>query len=298
MRVGVVAHQGKTLGAGLSELRQALFDSGITDPAWYEVPKSRKAPKKVRRALRDDPDVLFVWGGDGMVQRCLDAVVAAGSDVAVAIVPAGTGNLLATNIGIPRDIAACVKIGLNGTRCRLDVGKVNGERFAVMAGVGFDALMSRDTSSALKDRIGRAAYILAGARHLRDTDLVRARVDIDGKKWFKGRVGCVLVGNVGALFGGVTVFEHARPDDGRLEVGVVTARGALEWLRALGSTAAGSPERSPFVEMTSAKKIDIHLDQRVAYELDGGDRTPAKHVRIRVVPGAVVVCVSPENDSL
>ena len=61
------------------------------------------------------------------------------SDVAIDR-PAGTANLLATNLGIPRDIAACVEIGLRGMRRRLDAGTVNGERFAVMAGIGFDAL--------------------------------------------------------------------------------------------------------------------------------------------------------------
>ena len=131
----------------------------------------------------------------------------------------------------------------------------------------------------MKARIGRAAYILAGAKHLRDTNLARARVDVDGKKWFRGRIGCVLIGNVGSLFGGVTVFENARPDDGRLEIGVVTAKGALQWIRALASTAAGTPERSPFVEMTSGQKFDIRLDRPVAYELDGGDRPPAKRLR-------------------
>jgi diacylglycerol kinase (ATP) len=295
MKVAVIAHAGKQLGAGLGDLRQALFDSGITDPTWIEVPKSRKAPKQLGRALLDRPDVLFVWGGDGMVQRCIDTVATSDADVAVAIVPAGTGNLLAANLGIPRDIAACVKIGLNGGRRRLDVGKVNGERFAVMAGVGFDALMSRDTSTRLKRHIGRAAYIVAGAQHLGDTNRARTRVEVDGKKWFKGRIGCVLVGNVGSLFGGVTVFADAQPDDGRLEVGVVTAKGALQWIRALGRTAAGTPERSPFVELTSGRKIDIRLDRRVAYELDGGVRPATKRLKIQVIPAAVTVCIAAED---
>jgi diacylglycerol kinase (ATP) len=294
VKVAVVAHRGKTLGAGLSELRQALFDSGVTDPLWFEVDKSRKAAKRMKRALRDGPDVLFVWGGDGMVQRCIDA--SAGSDVPIAIVPAGTANLLATNLGIPRDIAACVEIGLRGTRRHLDAGKVNGERFAVMAGVGFDALMIRDADGSLKNHLGRAAYIVTGARHLR-TPRVRARIKVDEKKWFRGPIGCVLVGNVGSLFGGVTVFDHAQPDDGRLEVGVVTAKGATQWIRALARTAVGAPEQSPFVEMTSGRKVDIRLDCRIPYEVDGGDREPTKRLRVRVAPGAVTVCVAAEEEN-
>ena len=67
------------LGGGLSELRQTLAASGVNDPLWFEVPKSAKAPKCVRKAIKQGVDLLFVWGGDGMVQRCIDA--AAGSGV-------------------------------------------------------------------------------------------------------------------------------------------------------------------------------------------------------------------------
>ncbi len=85
-RVAVVAHTGKTFGGGLDELRKLLFDAGIADPLWFEVDKSRKAPKKARRALDEGAGRVLVWGGDGMVQRCADAV--AGSGTPIAIVPA------------------------------------------------------------------------------------------------------------------------------------------------------------------------------------------------------------------
>ena len=96
---------------------------------------------------------MFAWGGDGMVQRCVD--VLAGTEASLAIIPAGTANLFATNLGIPKDIQQAVALGLRGERRRLDVGRFNGERFAVMAGAGFDAAMIRDAGS-LKDRLGRA----------------------------------------------------------------------------------------------------------------------------------------------
>jgi hypothetical protein len=85
-RVAVVAHAGKSFGGGLAELRAVLAREGFTDPLWYEVAKSRKAPKCARRALTDGAEVIFVWGGDGMVQRCIDAV--AGTEAVLAILPA------------------------------------------------------------------------------------------------------------------------------------------------------------------------------------------------------------------
>src|SRR5258705_11813381 len=137
MEVAVIPHARKTLGGGLAELRRALDAAGVSDPFWCEVAKSSKAPAQVRRALDEGAELIIAWGGDGMVQRCVD--VLAGSAVSLAIIPAGTANLFATNLGIPRDIEQAVAIGLYGDRRSLDVGRFNGERFAVMAGVGFDA---------------------------------------------------------------------------------------------------------------------------------------------------------------
>ena len=116
--------------------------------------------------------------------------------MAVGIVPAGTANLLATDLGIPQDIEAAVDIALHGRRRAFDLGAVNGERFAVMAGVGFDARMIRDADSSLKARVGRAAYVWTGARNL-GADAVPTTVTVDGTAWFEGDATCVLVGNVG-----------------------------------------------------------------------------------------------------
>lgn len=286
--VAVVAHTGKSFGGGLPELRDALAAEGVTDARWYEVPKSRKAPKQVERALEAGTDLLFVWGGDGMVQRCLDAIGDDGPDVA--IVPAGTANLLAKNLGIPRDIGEAVRIGLHGARRRLDTGRINGERFAVMAGVGIDALMIRDADAGLKDRIGRVAYIATGAQHLGDRRS-RMTVRVGDTRWFRGEASCVVFGNVGRVLGGMTVFPEALPDDGRLEVGVVTAKGLLEWGRALGRTAIGEPGSSPFVHTASGTSFEIRLERKVPYELDGGDRPATKRIRVSIEPASVSICV-------
>ncbi|HLM17686.1 MAG TPA: diacylglycerol kinase family protein, partial [Acidimicrobiia bacterium] len=163
--IAVVAHARKKLGGGLVELRRVLGDAGFEDPAWFEVAKSKFAPDCVRQAIDGGADLLFVWGGDGMVQQCIDAV--GDAPVVLAILPAGTGNLLAHNLGIPIDLAQAVEVGLHGAHRTIDVGRVNGERFAVMAGTGLDALMIRDADRALKDRFGRVAYVWTGAKHLR-----------------------------------------------------------------------------------------------------------------------------------
>ena len=290
-KVAVVAHRGKTVGGGLPELRDALAAAGVDDPLWYEVPKSKKAPKRVQRALEQGADLLFVWGGDGMVQRSIDAL--GDSGVPLAIVPAGTANLLATDLGIPTDIAEAVAVGLHGARRTLDTGRINGERFAVMAGTGFDAHMIRDAGKKMKRRVGKAAYLWTGARHLRG-DLVRMRIRIDGEDWHDGPASCLLVGNIGTILGGVEAFPDARPDDGRLEVGLVTADGAVQWARVLTRMAVGDPTKSPLTRNTRAKKVNVKLDRKIPYELDGGDRPETKRLKIRIEPCSITVCVPEE----
>jgi YegS/Rv2252/BmrU family lipid kinase len=294
MKVAVIAHAGKSFGGGLPELRRTLRAEGIEDPFWVQVPKSKKAPAQVQRALDDGAELIFAWGGDGMVQRCVD--VLAGSGVGLAIVPAGTANLFASNLGIPQDIEQAVAIGLNGNRREIDVGKFNGERFAVMAGAGFDAAMIRDAGGR-KDRFGRAAYIWTGAKNLRLKPF-RAKVEVDGAEWFKDKATCILFGNVGKLFGGIEAFEDARVDDGKLEVGVVTADGVLDWSRMITRAVAGSVAQSPFAQTTKARDVRVKLSRKVVYELDGGDRTKVKSFRVRVEPGAIRVCVPSTREEL
>ena len=289
----MVAHSGKSLGGGLNELRRVLADAGYRRPLWYEVPKSRKAPKAVRRAVKKGAQLLFVWGGDGMVQRCIDAL-AGHEKVELAILPAGTANLLATNLRIPAHVGKAVHVGLHGTRRKLDVGVMNGERFAVMAGTGFDAIVMSKTDAALKKRLGRIAYVRSGLDALR-AKAVRMTVHVDGRVWFTGKASAALVGNFGRIMGGFTVFPRASASDGLLEVGVVTASSIGQWLRVLARVAGGRPDRSPFVEMTRGKEIVVELGRTLAYELDGGVRTAVRRLEVRVQAGAVTLCVPPRT---
>jgi diacylglycerol kinase (ATP) len=291
--IAVVAHQKKNLGGGLDELRSVLAERGYPDPLWYEAPKSRDAPRLARKALAEGAELLFVWGGDGTVQRCVDAL--AGKEIDLAILPAGTANLFAHNLGIPIDLTGAVDIGLKGDRRRLDVGVLNGERFAVMAGVGYDAIMMRDADDKLKGHFGRLAYVWTGVRatHMKAR---KVRIDVDGKKWFKGKVTCVLLGQMGTLAGGIVAFPDARADDGLLEVAAVTAENALEWTRVLSRLVVDDVKHSPLTHVTRGRSIDIRLDTPTPYEVDGGARKAKKRLRARCEPGAITVCVPSSTD--
>jgi diacylglycerol kinase (ATP) len=293
-KIAVVAHAGKTFGGGLAELRQELEKQGVDRPLWFEVPKSKKAPQRVQKALDDGADLIFAWGGDGTVQRCLD--VMAGTDATLAVVPAGTANLFASNLGIPQDIAEAVRIGLHGQRRKIDVGRIEGERFGVMAGAGLDARMIRDADGTLKDRLGRLAYLWTGVKNARASTF-RAQIVVDGTQWYEGEASLVLAGNLGEIFAGVEAFEDAKPDDGELELGVVRAEGLVEWARTAARAAVGKPSDSPFVQQTRARTVGVKLDRKVPYELDGGARDPVKRFEVEVEPAAIAVCVPNGGES-
>ena len=287
-RIAVIAHNGKTLGGGLPELRTVLERRGVTDLLWREVAKSRFAPKQIRCALEEKAELIFVWGGDGMVQQCID--VAAGSKVPLAIIPAGTANLLATNLGIPKEIEAAVEIGLAGNLRSIDVGRLNGERFAVMAGAGFDARMIGDADGKLKERVGRVAYILTGAKNIRQKPF-GVKIKADGATWYEGDASCILLGNVGKLLGGIEAFEDAYPDDGMLELGVVSAEGVRQWAGTMVRAVVGTTSKAPHAQTTKVRSVRIKMDRKVPYEIDGGARKKVRTLRVKIEPDAVQLCV-------
>jgi diacylglycerol kinase family enzyme len=155
--------------------------------------------------------VVLAWGGDGTVRRCIG--VLAGSDVRWAS-SRRDREPLRDEPRDPEGHRRAVAAGLQGTRRKLDVGRFGKERFAVMAGAGFDAAMIRD-ADALKERIGRAAYVWSGSRHLRE-EAFDAEIEVDGTDWFEGRATLHPAGQPGRRLRGVEVFPDARPDDGML----------------------------------------------------------------------------------
>jgi YegS/Rv2252/BmrU family lipid kinase len=290
-RVAVVAHNKKTIGGGFPELRRVLEEREI-DPMWFEVSSSAKAGKRARVAVKENADLVLVWGGDGSVQRCIDAL--AGTGVTLGIVPAGTANLFATNLGIPASLKEAVDIALDGRRATLDAGVVNGEHFAVMAGTGFDARMIGMVSGKTKRRLGRAAYVWTGLKAARAPS-ISMEIEVDGSSWFSGDATCLLVANVPKVMGGMNVFPNADPENGTLEVGLVTAKGLGQWSKVLEDVLRGRTTSASYVHRARARNIRVKTKGSHPYELDGGARPATKELHFSIEPDAVNVMV-PEGD--
>lgn len=290
-----MGHSGKSFGGGLDELREELTRRGVGDPLWLIVDDGAELEAKAREAVDAGAETVFSWGGDGTVQCCVN--VLAGTGVALAVLPAGTANLLAENLGVPQDLAEAVEIGLHGPRRRMDVGRVNDEAFAVMAGAGLDARIIGDADDAVKARIGRLAYVISAAKNAQ-TKPFGVKAEVDGAELYDGPATCVLIGNVGELFAGLEAFQGAEPDDGVMEIGVVTAEGALQWLGTAMRAAFGDVADSPHTEVGEFRRGGIiTFDRDVPFELDGNERGVVDRMELEVAAGALTVCVPPEGDA-
>jgi len=270
----------------------ALADAGWPEPAWLETTPEDAGLGQARRAVADGAELIFVCGGDGTVMAVVTAL--AGTDVAMAVIPAGTGNLLAANLGLAIDAATGVQVALDGGRRRIDVGVVDDRCFAVMAGMGFDAEMLEGTSETAKRRIGWLAYVGGAVKHLRNRPM-RARIVLDGGPPMPRRPRTVIVGNVGRLQGGVRLLNEAEPDDGKLDVAILSPSNLRHWV-ALAWAVLRRRKRIPRMETYTAERVEISSNHAQPRQLDGDLIEPDRSMRVHVKHRALLLCV-PQPDS-
>ena len=245
--------------------------------------RCRRAGRRRRRpAGRCDEgaELVVVWGGDGMVQRCVDALAGSGRAGRRSSRPAPPTCSPATSAS--RRGPGRRRSGSPSTARRraLDLGRVNGEHFAVMAGVGFDADMI-DGRRPRREGPARQARVRPGRPAARPTaPTAGCGSRWTATRWFGGDASCVLLGNVGKITGGIPAFDDAEPDDGWLEVGVATASGALQWARTLGRMAVGrSDQLALHPHHPGPQGRTSRLSAPTRYELDGGAREPVTRSR-------------------
>jgi diacylglycerol kinase family enzyme len=269
-----------------------LADAGWPEPAWLETTPDDPGRGQATKAVEDGAELIFACGGDGTVMACVTAL--AGTGVAMAVLPAGTGNLLAANLGLATDPATGVQVALDGGRKRIDVGVVGDQCFAVMAGMGFDAKMLEGTSEKAKKHLGWIAYVAGAAKHLRDRPM-RARIVLDGGNPMPRRPRTVIVGNVGRLQGGVRLLTEAEPDDGKLDVAILSPNNLRHWA-ALAWGVVRRRRRVPLMETYRAERVAIFSNRAQPRQLDGDLIEPGKSMKIHIRHRALLLCV-PQPDS-
>jgi diacylglycerol kinase family enzyme len=269
------------------EICAALADAGWPEPLWLETTPEDPGCGQTAEAVQSGAEVVFACGGDGTVMACAGTL--AGTEVALAILPSGTGNLLATNLNLPSGVADGIRVATAGTRRRIDLGSCGRTHFTVMAGMGFDAQMIDATSEDLKRRMGWPAYALAALKHLRHRPM-RVRIRLDGGTPIRRRARTVLVGNVGKLQGGIPLLPDAEPDDGWLDVAVLTPHTIRHWLAMAWGVLRRHREVAR-METFRARHVEVFSNRPQPRELDGDLIEPARTLDVTVRPAALWLCV-------
>jgi YegS/Rv2252/BmrU family lipid kinase len=270
-----------------AQVRAAMAERGWDEPVWLATTAADPGEGQARTAVAGGADLVLACGGDGTVTAC--AAGLAGSGTPLAVIPVGTGNLLARNLGLPLDVRGALGVALAGVSRELDVGDANGRPFLVMAGLGLDARMLGSTSEPLKKRLGWVAYAVGGLRHLRDRPM-RVTLRADGGPPQRRRASAVIAGNVGRLQGGVTLLPGAAPDDGLLDVVMLTATGWAGWLDVAARVLLRRPAGGP-VTRGAFRELHIDADRAYPWELDGELMGSTRQLAIAIRPEKLVVRV-------
>jgi YegS/Rv2252/BmrU family lipid kinase len=245
-------------------LADAMTASGWDAPLWLETTPEETGAAQARQAVLDGVDLVIAAGGDGTVTACASGV--AGSQVPLGIVPAGTGNLLALNLGIPLDLDRALEVSLTGEDRQVDLGMANGRPFVAMAGLGIDARMLRSTPEWAKRRFGYVAYIVGMLRHLRDQPF-KVTIEADGGPPRRYRATGVIAGNVGWLQGGVSLLPDASPDDDLLDLAVLTVHAWVGWLIVAAHVLTGRD--APRVSRGTFRRLVMRTAEDQLWEMDG-----------------------------
>ncbi len=264
----------------------AMTEHGWSEPVWQETTPGQTGAEQARAAVRDGADLVLACGGDGTITAA--AAGLAGSGVPLAVIPLGTGNLLARNLGLPLDLGQALTIALTGNNRSLDVGVANDSIFLTMAGLGLDAKMLEGASEPAKKRLGWAAYVVSALRHLGDRPM-RIMLRTDGGPPLRRRASGVIVGNVGTLQGGVPLLPDADPDDGLLDVVILSARGFGSWLRVARQVLLRRPGSTEQVTRRRFRELRIDITQAHPWELDGEVMGRTRQLVVTVRPGQLLV---------
>lgn len=278
------------LGALHKLICTAMSSHGWGDPLWLETTADETGAAQAKTALAAGVELVIACGGDGTVTACVAAV--AGTSVPLAILPAGTGNLLARNLRLPLDLGEALVVALTGTDSLLDVGRANEAPFVVMAGLGLDARMLDSASDELKKRAGWLAYAWSLARQLRHRP-VRARLRVDGGPAVRRRASAIIVGNVGTLRAGIPLLPDAKPDDGMLDVVVLTAQGWAAWATVAAHLMLRRRTTNRVTRMT-CRELRIDVDREQLWQADGEVLGRTKNLVVTIAPGRLLLRVPAE----
>jgi diacylglycerol kinase (ATP) len=260
---------------------------------WLETTEQDPGRAMTRKAVKEKVDLVLGAGGDGTIRVICSGL--AGTGIPLGVIPAGTGNLLARNIGIPLDEAAALSVAFDGQNKAIDLVKItvdgqNTDHFAVMAGIGLDAKIMQGTNPDLKKTVGSAAYFVSAAQNAKHPAL-QTSVQLDGKLALRRRAHVIVVGNVGSLAANIPLIPNAKPDDGLLDVLVASPRRFRDWVRLTARVVTRRHKPDPQLVQLTGKTVKITVDRSDRYQMDGDPAGECRSLEAEVQPGALTLRV-------
>ena len=270
-----------------------LSSRGWQRALWLETSIDDSGRAMAERAVREKVDLVLGAGGDGTIRVICSGL--ANSGIPFGLIPAGTGNLLARNVGIPLDEAAALDVAFEGVDKAIDLVKITvddrePDHSAVMAGIGIDAVIMEGTDPNLKKAVGSAAYFVAAAQNANHPAL-HTTIQMDDAAPIKRRAHVIVVGNVGFLQGNIPLIPDARADDGILDVLIASPRTAADWVRITTRVLTRRKRGDEQLDRFTGGKVTIHVEERDQYQLDGDTVGECNTMIAEVVPGALTLRV-------
>jgi diacylglycerol kinase (ATP) len=224
-----------------------------------------EAESLARHAVTEGYKRIVAAGGDGTINEIVNGI--AGHNVTLGLLPLGTMNVFATELGLPvNDLADCWKIIERNRTHRVDLPRANRKHFVQLAGVGLDAQAVKETSRAFKRSFGPLSYLISAVQIASRTPPI---LQIESEDAVSGEGSFVLVGN-GRLYGGrFPFFKQAVMDDGLLDVIVFKRLGYVDIIRYLQDVVFTPQISSPEVEYFQTKHLRVTSDESVPVEIDG-----------------------------
>lgn len=290
--------------------------AGMPKPLLLATSAEDAGHTMTEEALQAGADVVIAAGGDGTI-RAVAATLSraaqhadsgsesterrrgqAAHEAALGVIPLGTGNLFARNIGLPlTDLQACVDDAIHGMSHRVDTVELTLERpdgtreqdfSLVIAGGGLDAEVMNDTREILKQRAGWLAYGEAGLRHV----MGRRRtvsLSLDSGEAESFRVRSVLLANCGLLQAGMLLVPSAKFDDGRMDAVLFTPRHAWDWAKIVTKTVTRFSADIPVMTVRQARRSQVTMAEPLPFQIDGDPVGEVLSVEASVRPGSLVV---------
>ena len=248
-----------------AQRKQARVESLARDCVVCATTYVGEAESMARHAVEEGFQKIVAAGGDGTINEVVNGL--AGTRATLGLLPIGTMNVFATELGLPvHDLKACWDIVQGAHTREVDLAKANQKFFVQLAGVGLDAQVVKETSAQLKRNFGPLSYLISAAQ-IAARQPPRLFIQSEDASIDQGSF--VLVGN-GRLYGGpFPFFKHAALDDGLLDVVVFKRLGYLEIIKYLQDVIFSSEIRVPEVEYFQTRRLRVESNQTVPVELDG-----------------------------